>query len=180
MRLTLLALVVCSSPALAGTDTRDCETSDRSIVMSAGTGGNRVRIKYVDKARHAGVHEAPVKIMPEYGYSTSSDDGDDMITAVPITSEKFTSKRHQTLHVKHKDGTSCDGRDARDDSSVLRYVLMARDGQSLRNAFDDKTVKGMTTEGYLVAEFRCHTYGVSSPGGCFVGEGDETDWRDTP
>jgi hypothetical protein len=178
MRLILLALVVCSTTARAGTDTRDCETSDRRIVMSAGNGSNRVQIKYVDKARHAGVHDVPVKIMPAYGYNT--EDSEDAITAVPISSEKFVSKNHQTLHVKHKDGTICDGRGSWDDRSVLRYVLMARDGQSLRSALEDKTVKGMTTESYIVAEFRCHTYGVSSPGGCFVGEGDETDWRDDP
>jgi hypothetical protein len=175
MRAILLVLVLHSTAAHAGSDSRDCETADKRIVMGGGNSPTRVQIKYVDKDRQPGVHDVLVKIMPKYDYNLAPDN--DTITAVPISSERFVSKKHEIMHVRHKDGTSCDGRERWDDRSVQSYVLMGKDGQSLSYVFDDKTVKGMTADGYIIAEFRCHSYGVTSPGGCFADEGDQVTWR---
>jgi hypothetical protein len=171
----VLLLVVSSRVAVAGSDKRDCETRDRRIVMGAGNSTNRVQIKYLGTDGKMGVFDAPVKILPHYDYNTPTDA--EPIFAVPIKSEKFVSKKHQTMHVKHKDGSTCEGRESWDDRSVQSYVLVGRDGESLARAFVEKTVEGMTSEGYVVAEFQCHTYGETSTGGCSAGTGDDVTWR---
>ena len=174
-RVVLLGVVLQSAVAAAGSDTRDCETTDKSVVMGAGNGTNRAQFKVVDANRKPATHDAPVMIMPQYSYNTDPAAAD-LIIAVPISTEKVVTKKHQTLHVTHKDGTSCDGRERWDDRSVQSYVLMGANGASLAGKLPG-TSRRLTPDGYLVAEFRCHTYGVSSPGGCFVEPGDATIWK---
>ena len=170
-----LGVTLHSAIAVAGSDHRDCETTDKTIVMTAGT-TNRITIKVVDEHHRSAVHEAPVMIMPHHGYNVDAT-ADEVIIAVPIASEKVVSKHHQVLHVTHKDGTSCDGRESWDDRSVQSYVLMARGGGNLAALAEGTPVKGLTPEGYVVARLSCHSYGVSSPGGCFAGPDDATEWK---
>ena len=60
------------------------------------------------------------------------------------------------------------------------YVLTGKDGSRLAPALAGTPIKGLTPDGYLLAEFRCHTFGISSPGGCHVEPDDETEWRPVP
>jgi hypothetical protein len=170
------AVLLNAAVALAGSDTRDCETADKSVVMSAGNGTNTVQIKVVDAKKQAAVHESPVMIMPRYDYNTDPDAAD-LIIAVPISNEKVISKNHKQLHVTRPDGTECDGRESWDDRSVQRYVLMGKEGASLQFLLKGTPARKLTSDGYLVTEFQCHTHGISSPGGCHVGPNDTTEWK---
>ncbi|MGZ3742086.1 MAG: hypothetical protein ACXVB9_22115, partial [Bdellovibrionota bacterium] len=70
-RTTLLALsLLCSTPAFAGSQSRDCATPDKSIVMGAGNSTNRIQIKFIDAAGKPAVHDVPVNLMPAFDYNT--------------------------------------------------------------------------------------------------------------
>jgi len=172
-----LVCVVVPGAAHAGFDARDCETRDKAIVLRNNPDENRAHIKYMGKDRRPGVLDAPVRIMPDHESNLSDDQ--DPIVAIPITAERRVSTSHQTMHVRHKDGTTCDGRERWDDRSIQSYVLTGLKGTSLAGRFIDKTVKGLTPQGYVVAELVCRSYGMTSAGGCHADEGDQVTWRAT-
>ncbi|MGZ3670512.1 MAG: hypothetical protein ACXWR4_11365 [Bdellovibrionota bacterium] len=174
-RTTLLALsLLCSTPAFAGSQSRDCATPDKSIVMGAGNSTNRIQIKFIDAAGKPAVHDVPVNLMPAFDYNT--EETPDAIWAVPVSEDRSVSRKHLVRHVYHKDKTDCLGREQWDDHSVQSYVLTGKDGKSLDSALGGK-IKGMNGDGYIVAQFSCHTYGVTSPGGCYANEGDKVVWE---
>lgn len=157
--------------ASAGSSDRECVATDKSITMK---GYDRVAITYTDRAKKKQTFDAPVSLMPEYP-STSAPD---TIFAVPVNLERVVSKSHQTAHITHKDGSTCTGRERWDDRSVQRYVLFGRDGADLRGLFGAAKVSGMTNEGYIVLDFNCRSFGVTTAGGCFVDdESDELIWK---
>jgi hypothetical protein len=176
MRYLALAFLTLPLSAHAGSNSRDCATPDRSIVMGAGNSTNRVQIKFIDSDGKAGTYDVPVKIMPDFDYNT--EENEQTLTAVPFTAEKIVTRKHQVMHVVHKDGSVCDGRERWDDQSVQSYVLMGKDGLALYSEFNGEKVKDLTPDGYLVASFQCHSYGETTPGGCFADAGDKITWVD--
>jgi|GEM_PF-6517818 len=42
--------LLLSAPAFAGSQSLDCQTADKAVVIGAGNSTNRVQIKFVDKA----------------------------------------------------------------------------------------------------------------------------------
>jgi hypothetical protein len=178
MKMQLIVLgLLAPSVALAGSDSRDCQTADTSVVMGAGNSTNRVQIKVKDAKGKLDTFDAPVMIKPRYGYN-SDGAADDLVIAVPVSSEKIVSTNHRQLHVTKKTGKSCDGRESWDDRSTQTYILMAKDGNPLiRILGDAKPLKGLTSDGYVVVEMSCREYGITSPGGCHVEDGDATEWR---
>ena len=175
MRYFLALAVMLPFSAFAGSQSRDCQTADQAIVMGAGNSTNQVQIKFIDSNGKAGTYTAPVRIMPEFDYNTEQND--QTITAVPVSAEKIVSKNHQVMHVVHKDGTQCDGREQWDDHSTQSYVLTGKDGSTLATELVNGKVKYLTADGYIVAQFQCRNYGVTSPGGCFADDGDKVTWR---
>jgi hypothetical protein len=116
----------------------------------------------------------PVAVMPDYGNAQTAD----TLIAIPVGREKVVSKSHQTMHVTHEDGTRCTGRERWDDKSVQRYVVTGRDGANLSLLFGRSRVAGLTDQYYLVADFTCRDYGVTSAGGCRVeGDADTFVWK---
>jgi hypothetical protein len=165
MKTMVLIATLVPSVAFAGSMNRVCETADKSVVMAD---GNRIKIKLTDKS----TFETAVSMQPEFGNPVAE------VIAVPITNEKYTSRDHKEMRVRHKaDGSRCEGRQSWDDRSTQSYVLMAKDGDGLTRLFKGTPVKALTKDGYLVAEFQCHSYGVTSPGGCRVEDpDDEVTW----
>jgi hypothetical protein len=156
-----LVLLVVPSVALAGSMNRVCEIADKSVVMAD---GNRIQIKLADKS----TFETSVSMQLDFG------NPDAEVIAVPITAERYTARDHKEMHVRHKaDGSRCEGRQSWDDRSTQSYLLMAKDGESLMRLLKGPPVKKLTKDGYLVAEFQCHAYGVTSPGGCRVEDPDD-------
>ncbi len=140
--------------------------------MGAGNNANRIQIR-LDATTSL---DRPVHIMPSFDYGTSSDA--DLIIAVPISPEKKVSSNHQTMHVVHKrDGSTCDGRERWDDRSIQTYVLMTNNGRSLGPLLGGAKPKGLTDDQYIIADMTCHSYGVTSPGGCYAEDGDTVTWK---
>jgi hypothetical protein len=181
----LTAFLIALSPGLAfaGSSSRDCQTSNKSIVMGAGNSSNQIQIKISVNGKPT-VYEAPVAIMPELDYNTERTDR--TVSAIPISNEKSLSRSHKRMHVVHKDGSSCDGRESWDDQSVQSYVLTGPNGKALTigYGFDPKVealshLAGMNKDGYLTARFTCHTYGITTAGGCYADdEGDQITWSE--
>jgi hypothetical protein len=171
MRIVLAPLLLMSllGTATAGSDDRECKTADGTIVM---TGNGRITIDYTDSAKKKQRHDGPVSLMPNYGSIATAG----TLIAVPIGRDKIVSKSHQTAHITHKDGSKCTGRERWDDKSVQRYVVMGKDGAALGFLFDG-TVTGKTTDGYIVTDFTCRSWGVTSAGGCRPEEGEEIVWK---
>lgn len=176
--LLIFLTLICPLIANAGSQSRDCETSDKRIVMGAGNSTNRIQIQYSLDGQNK-VYDVPVKIMPDFDYNT--EETDETVSAIPISKEKIISTDHQVMHVIHQDGTECYGREAWDDRSVQSYILTGKDGEPLtwgspeRNVL--QSVEGATDDGYIIAEFQCHSYGITTAGGCYVEEGDEVIWE---
>jgi hypothetical protein len=174
LRILPCLLALLSTTAFAGSMSRDCETADKSIVMGAGNSTGTVQIKFIDENGKPGVLEAPIALLPDYGDNT---DDAKTIFAVPTSVERVVLRDRRHMHVVHEDGSQCDGRESWDDRSVQTYVLMGQHSETLSGLFLGKKVKNLTPSGYLQAEFRCHDYGITTPGGCFVeGDKDKVTW----
>jgi hypothetical protein len=165
--------VLMPSAAFAGSDSRECQTTDKRIVMD--TSSRKVTIQLVGPGGKKSTFEHLVSIMPDYDITVAQSDDD--IVAVPITPEKMITADRKQLHVTKKDGKSCDGREFWDDHSVQSYVLMAKGGAQVDRLFSGMTVKGLLSTGYIVAEFQCTHTVVTSAGGCRVEEGDDQEMR---
>jgi len=180
---TLFALaILISAPAFAGSASRDCQTADGKVMMGAGNSSNLVKFKYVDSDGKEQLHEAPVKIMPTYDYNAVENEL--TVTAIPAAAERVISTKHEDMHVVHQDGSECYGRERWDDRSVQTYVLTGKDAQPLTfgaamnpNKEAYRHIKGLTPDGYIVAQFQCRDYGMTTAGGCFPQPGDKVTWE---
>lgn len=164
-----LGSLLISSTSFAGSATLTCETVKKDIFFDAGNGNNTIKIQYMDEAtQKPGVYEVPVRALPNYDYNSAG--GDTAISAIPISSRKFTSKTCSRIHVVHKDGTECFGREFWDIKYSQSFIFTGKDGEALYRygALAGKKVEGITEDGYIVRELECSDAGVTTPGGCFI------------
>jgi hypothetical protein len=174
-------LIVAPLTAFAGSATLDCQSKTGDVKFSAGNGSNKVTIKYVDsQTQQVGEYVAPVSAEPQYTYNTQ--ESDSVITAIPVSAREVLSENYFQMHVVHKDGTECYGREKWDVQYVQTYVLTAKNGENLYtyNALSYKKVVDMTEDGYIVSSLSCHDYGITSAGGCFPQDGDTVTWERIP
>src|SRR5204863_10137282 len=100
-----------------------------------------------------------------FDYNTPDDA--DPIIAVPVSAARFHQNTRQHLHIVHKNGTSCDGREFVNERFTQTFILMSKDGDSLSAILGDAKPTGLTPDGYIVVKMACTHESVSSPGGCF-------------
>jgi hypothetical protein len=180
----------------AGSATLDCATEDQRIVFSTGNGSNTIKIKYFDKKRRKlDIYTAPVKVTDHYDYN--AEDTDHTVTVDAIDEAKIISEDYRTMHVLHKDSTECYGRERWSTKYMQRFrlkinkpALSSETSKAIVDKLVDKNVSsevfrallekgalGMNSEDVMVAMFKCRDYGVTSPSGCFAGEGDKVIWE---
>lgn len=178
--LLTLALALPASSAFAGSQSLDCVSRDKTVTLAAGNSGLETQLKIIDKDGKPAVIKTDVKLMPDFDYS--SNDDDKTIMAIPTSRVNWIKRKHQTMHVTHKDGTDCYGRQQWDDVYTQNYVLSTKTGSPLRytDAFREaKKIPGLTADGYILHTFTCHSYGITTAGGCFVtDDGDKVEWID--
>ena len=171
---TIIGLLLISLTASAGSSTVECSNKTKSIVFSVGNGSNTVQIKYIDpKNNSGGVYDVPAQLMPEFDYNTEQTEK--TINIIPVGNSKFISKNHNVQKVYNKDGSlKCTGREFWDDTYQQKMVLTGKDNLSLKmfNLLDDKKIEGMNNEGYITADFVCHSFGATTAGGCYPSDGD--------
>lgn len=172
--LAFAALLLLPGVARAGSDTIDCETADKTIVMTGAGQPNRIKITTVE----AGIertHDAPAVLHPHF--SGERDTGG-VVIGVPLTSARFTSRKHETQHVRHKkDGKTCEGRERWDETWTQRFIFTGKGGDPLQVQLGGKVVGLMTSDGYVIAELTCRRRGYSSAGGCFAAPDDTVTWK---
>lgn len=178
-KLMILSLMI-SAPAFAGSDSLDCTSLDRTVQMGAGNSEHHgIKIQFVGEDGKNGVFQAPVNILPGYDYDTSDEKA---ISAIPVSAQTNVKKIHKVMKItKKSSGEVCYGRQSWDDTYTQTYVLTAKSGGTLRryDMLHGKKVRGMIEDGYIVTAFRCHNYGVSSPGGCRAeSDDDQMEWVD--
>jgi hypothetical protein len=175
-----LTLLLPYTSAFAGSQSLDCVSRDKSATLAAGNSGLETQIKFVDKEGKPAVFHGNAKIMPEFDYSSSEDDK--TIMAIPTSRKNVLRNLQQTMKVTHKDGSVCYGRQRWDITYTQNYILSGKDGDMLRykDPFRDaKRIPGLTRDGYILHTFTCHSYGVTTAGGCFVeDDSDIVEWID--
>jgi hypothetical protein len=164
--------LLAAATARAGEQHADCANASGTITMGAGNSDAVVTVKLPGKAAP---YTAPVAIRRTFEDAGTPDEG--AVIAVPISDEKVVASKHQHMHVKHADGTTCDGRERWDDRIVQRFVLMAQGAQPLTAVLAGKPPE-LTRDGFLVVDMRCHVWGVTSPDGCIAQDGDAHAWVD--
>ena len=180
-RISLLALTALlpSTFAFAGSQSLDCVSRDKTIQVGAGNSSLETQIKYVDKDGKPGVLKVPGNILPDFDYNDSEEKS---ISIIPVSKKTNVKEKHQTMRVTRKDGTSCYGRQAWDDTYTQTYLVTAKNGKPLRGFFEypyDQKLPGINEDGYIVKVFSCHSYGVTTAGGCFVqDDSDIVEWID--
>lgn len=174
-----LTLSLSATPAFAGSMSLDCVSRDKSIQVGAGNSDIETQIKYVDKDGKPGELKVPGNIQPDFDFNDTEEKA---IFLVPIGKKTNVKEKHQTMKVTRKDGTFCYGRQAWDDTYTQAYVVTGKGGRAL-NAYGllpyGAEVPGMNADGYVVAKFACHSYGITTAGGCFVENDDDIiEWID--
>lgn len=179
-----LALLFCSAisaSAYAGSQSLDCTSRDKTISLAAGNSSEPTHIKFIDKDGKPATFEGNAKLMPEFDYS-SGEDGK-TIMAIPVSKKSNVKEKHQTMRIRKKTGELiCYGRQAWDDTYTQTFLLSTKDGSPLKYTEalrDAKKVPYLTDDGYILAALNCHSYGVTTAGGCRVENDDDlVDWVD--
>lgn len=169
-RISLLALtlLLSNTSAFAASQSLDCVSRGKSIQVGAGNSAVETQIKYIDADGKPGVLKIAGNILPEFDFN---DGEENSINLIPVSKKTNVKEKHQTMRVTKKDGSSCYGRQAWDDTYTQTYVVTGKGGRAL-NAYGllpyEAKVPGMNADGYVVASFNCHSYGITTAGGCFV------------
>ncbi|HEY8279878.1 MAG TPA: hypothetical protein VIH99_09655 [Bdellovibrionota bacterium] len=171
-----------ASPAFAGSQTIACHTKDKSISMAAGNSesehdqGEGVLFKYVDESNKPATFTVGINLMPTF--SGNADRNKPYLIAIPTNNQQIVSEKSEVMHVFHKDGTDCFGRERWNTVYVQSYVFTGKDGDTATSILpSSKKMPGLTKDGYIAAEFICRDYGITTAGGCFVGDGDTYRWE---
>lgn len=143
------------STAFAGSDTISCETVSKNISFSVGNGDHKINIKMKDNKS-----------------------GQISIAALPVGDLKMLKSNNNVQVVYDKDGTlKCSGREFTDETYKQTMLLTQRhfddENQSLDYQIrEGKTIEGLSSSGYITAEFICKHEQATSSGGCYIDEGD--------
>ena len=149
--------------ARAGSQKFDCVSKGKAIKFNVED--EEAELTYVEKkSGQKTVVKRHLAFLPDYDNPPRA--GEKLLKASPKGKRKELRKKEGHLHIVHKDGTSCDGREFWDRKFVQKYVLT---GDELE--IDGKTLEGQSND-ETVVEMTCHDEGVTSPGGCFPDDGD--------
>ena len=175
-KLLLLIPITFSLNVFAGSSTVDCFTQSHAMMFSVGNGSNTIQIKYKEKGSDL-LYEAPIMLMPDFDYNTEINKK--TMSALPVSNKKIISEENLVMHVIHQDGTSCYGRESWSTYYTQRLLLTGKDGSSLKmvDELANKEIENMNDDGYVVGEFSCHAFGITTAGGCYDEDGDTVVWE---
>lgn len=163
-------LVIAASSAQAGYQKLTCTNKNKTITFSD---EGHIEIKYIKDG----------KPQTMTGDSQIKPWDDKTIVPLafiyPLNGQKHVSAKCEQMHVKHVDGTECDGREQWSIRSTRPFLIISGNGNNLFNSIDK--VDGKTEDGFIHDTFTCLDEGVTSPGGCrVVDEKDQYEWRSIP
>ena len=163
--ITITSLV---APGLARAGSQDvsCVSLKKNVSFTT----ESAEVSFTDGRKGTQPMKRPMVLQPEFPASAPANDKNVLI--VPTSNRKIVSKNNRHIHIVHKDGSDCDGRELWDTAFRQSFIFMAHDGGNLSGEFQtefkrtDVIVEGQTEDGYVVVEMLCRDWGVTSPGGC--------------